>query len=200
MSRALSPPDAPPGCSATIEQLEDGMALHFPPLGWRAAGIFPLIWAGFWNLLTIPFAIGFYILAAAQGVANFCDPPTQWWLLFPLPFLLIGFSSVWLIHRLGRRGAVIVVDSEKLRIASIGVFKSRQEEWNRTEVVEVRAGPSSIEVNDEPVLELQFRFKDDPQFGLLAGRGDPDLKWAASVLRQALVLESPPSPGSRARR
>src|SRR5579859_5365635 len=105
MGRAVTPPEAPRGCSATIEHLDDGMALRFPPLGWRAAGVFPLIWTGFWNLLTIPFATGFYILAATKGVASFCDPPSQWWLLFPLPFLLIGLSSAWLIRRLGRREA-----------------------------------------------------------------------------------------------
>jgi hypothetical protein len=104
--------------------------------------------------------------------------------------LLIGFLSVWFIHRLGRRGAVIVVDSEKLRIVSIAVFKYRKQEWHRGEVVEVLAGQSGIEVNDQPVLELQFRFKEGPPFCLLAGRGDSDLKWAASVLRQVLALDS----------
>jgi hypothetical protein len=200
MSRSVSLSDAPRGCSAMIEQLDDGMALHFPPLGWKAAGIFPLIWTGVWNLFTIPFAIGFYILAATKGVESFCNPPSQWWLLFPLPFLLIGLLSVWWLRRLAQRGAVIVVDSEKLRIASIGVFKSRQKERIREEVVDVVAGPSSIEINEEPVLELQFRFKDGKQFCLLAGRGDADLKWAASVLRQALGLKSVPSAGSKARR
>jgi hypothetical protein len=183
-----------------IEQLDDGVALQFPPLGWKAAGLFPLIWTVVWNLFTIPFAIGFYILAATKGVADFCNPPSQWWLLFPLPFLLIGLSCAWILRRVARREAVIVVDSEKLRIASIGIFSTQREEWSRQDVVEVRASESSIEVNDEPVLELQILSKKGRTFHLLAGRGDADLEWAALVLQCALDLPLEAVPVARSER
>jgi hypothetical protein len=188
MDRHSSIPPAPPRCSAHIEHQPDGLAIIFPPLGWRAAGIFPLVWTASWNLHTIPFAIVFYILALAKGVASFCNPPSQWWLLFPLPFLLIGLLSVWGLYRLGRREAVIVLDSEKLKIASIGVFGPRTVQWNREDVVEIAARDDGSENSS---LELQFLSRSGLMFRLLAGRGESDLKWAASVLRRLLGLPPP---------
>jgi hypothetical protein len=190
MDRDLSIPAAPPGCSASIEHLPDGLAIVFPPLGWQAAGIFMLLWTTYWSLFTIPFVIGFYSMAFTNGVASFCNPPSHWWLLFPLPFLLIRMSSVWILYRLGRREAVIVLDSEKLRIASIEVFGARKAEWNREDVVAIRAR----ERGDEgPGLELQIHSRSGQLFRLLWGRGDADLKWAASVLRRMIRLP-PPQP------
>lgn len=189
MDRNATLPPAPPRCSAIIDQRADSLAIIFPPLGWQAGGIFPLVWTTGWNLSTIPFAIGFYSIALTKGVASFCNPPSQWWLLFPLPFLLIGLLSVWVLYRLGRREAVIILDSEKLKVASIGILGKRTAEWDRGDVDDIRASERG---DENPGLELQILSKSGLMFCLLACRGDSELKWAASVLRKAIRLSAPP--------
>ncbi|MCX7826807.1 MAG: hypothetical protein N2689_14800, partial [Verrucomicrobiae bacterium] len=49
------------------------------------------------------------------------------------------------------------------------------------------AGPSGMEINRVPVLELQIQRKDGRKTGFLAGRSDAELQWLAAVLRYALV-------------
>jgi hypothetical protein len=188
MDRVSSIPPAPHGCSASIEQRPDGLAIVFPPLGWQRAGTVLRRWTICWNLLMIPLVIAFYSMAFTNGVASFSCPPIEWWLLFPLPLLLISLSSVWVLYRLGRREAVIILNAEKLKVASIEVLGTKTAEWDRGDVVDIRAGARG---DEDPSIELQIRSKSGDMFRLLARRGNSELMWVASVLRKAIGLPDP---------
>src|SRR5262249_46611657 len=120
-----------------------------------------------------------------------------WWLLFALPLLLISLSSAWVLYRLGRREALISLDAEKLKVASIEILGTRTAEWDRGDVVDIRAGARG---DEDPSIGLQIHSQSGDMFRLLAGRGNSELRWAASVLRQAIGLPEPrPTPAEKLR-
>ena len=78
-----------------------------------------------------------------------------------------------------------------------GPFGTKQRDWAAEQIAKLFAGPSGMEVNEAPVLELQIVGSDSKKFGLLAGRSDDELKWMAAELRAALSLETPtPAPSN----
>ena len=63
---------------------------------------------------------------------------------------------------------------------------AKRREWPLGEVETVRVGPSGMEVNDVPVLELAILGHKGKLFGMLVGRDPRELAWMAGVLRQAI--------------
>jgi hypothetical protein len=63
----------------------------------------------------------------------------------------------------------------------------------------VVAAPSGISNSAGPVIELQIEALRHRPFGMLAGRDEAELRWLATVLRQALRLanEQGAGPGWR---
>jgi hypothetical protein len=73
-------------------------------------------------------------------------------------------------------------------VIQTGLFGTRQRQWPVTEIRRVCAGPSGMEVNDKPILELQIFGESSAKFGLLCGRSDEELRWMASELRVVLGI------------
>jgi len=160
----------PSGSNVTLEPQADGFTLRVPPVGtWRGNKglvIFGVIW---WA-----------VVAAITG----------WLALF-----IIGVAGVLaLAARLGRRRATIQATSDRLRIAYVGFFRSHTMEWSRDGLAAICVGPSGVEVNHKPVMELQIHPLAGRKFGFLADRDVAELQWIAAVLRQALGVSPKPPP------
>ena len=115
------------------------------------------------------------------------DPKAIWAIpAFLGLFWLAGIGLLLGGLNMGLRRAAIAFTSGTLMVIQTGLFGSKQRQWMYDAVAAVRAGPSGMTVNDQPVLELQIFGKEPSKFGMLAGRGDPELLWLASELREAL--------------
>jgi hypothetical protein len=87
---------------------------------------------------------------------------------------------------LGRRNAAIAVAGGTLMVIQKGLFRTKQREWPLEHVGAIDAGPSGIEVNDRPLLELQIYDQDGDKFAVLGGRSDAELHWLAGILREVI--------------
>lgn len=179
----LAPPPRPVETTIEVERYEDGITIRVPPLGLRkgSGGLFgfSLLWNGFMGLFTFVM-----VMAFLQDQAN---PKDSLW----VAFLFIGlFWSVGVLLlltsiNLGRRRAAIAIAGGTLMVIQKGLFRTKQREWPLEHIGAIDAGPSGVEVNDRPLLELQIFDQDGDKFAVLGGRSDDELQWLAGVLREA---------------
>jgi len=172
--------DQPAGSHIVLEATGDGVVLTIPPQGlWRGSKgllLAGLIWCAVMAIFTVLVA----------GTAEQAPWPV---LLFLAGFWLIGIALLVGAVNLGRRRATLTVRADGLSMRQIGLFGAKQAEWSRDQIASVVAGPSGMEINGVPVLELQIQRKDGRKTGFLAGRSDAELQWLAAVLRYALVCQ-----------
>jgi hypothetical protein len=179
----------PVGSRVRLEPRPDGLNLTVPPAGvWKGSKglfFFALLWCGFMTVFT--------------SLAVTTRAPWAL-LLFATAFWAIGLGLLAGAVNMGRRRALLRLDGAGLRVAQAGLFGAKRWEWPRAEIVEIRAGPSGMEVNEQPVLELQVHPRGGKKVGLLAGRDKAELQWMATHLRRALGLSQPTSgvPGESA--
>ena len=88
---------------------------------------------------------------------------------------------------MGRRRAAMAVANGALMVIQTGIFGSKRREWQQAEIKTIRVGPSGMEVNDRPVMQLQIVPVAGKPFGVLTGRDVAELEWMATLLRQALT-------------
>lgn len=92
------------------------------------------------------------------------------------------------------RGApLIAVTDGVLTIRQIGLRKPREWRFEPGEVAAVRMGPSGMEVNEKPVMELQIQSWVGKKVGVLSQRREDELQWLAAILRQALNVRAEPT-------
>ena len=177
--------EQPAKSTAILERQRDGVTITIPPLGMRRAcaelWYFSLLWNGFMVLFTVGFVAS---LAAGNAQGDVWEVGC---IVLPL-FWLVGIGLLLAaIHR-GRRHAMLAVVGDSLMTMQAGLFGTKQGEWRRDGLVDIRPGPSGMEVNDEPVLELHIVPREGRPFGLLRGRDVAELEWMATVLRRALRI------------
>ncbi|MCX6909963.1 MAG: hypothetical protein NTY01_18240 [Verrucomicrobia bacterium] len=173
----------PAGSNVTLEPQADGFALHVPPTGVWRSNKFLLIFGAFW--------CAFCALITGLTIGT-KDNTILFAMLFLALFWAIGIGMVFVAVKSGRCRATIHATGDRLRIAYVGVFRAQTREWLRDEIAAICAGPSGIEVNDRPVIELQIHPRTGGKLGLLAGRDVAELQWIAAVLRQAFGASSEP--------
>jgi hypothetical protein len=171
--------EQPENSRALLEHHRNGLTISFPASGlWKGGkGLFgfALLWCGFIGVFT-----GIFL---STGGAR------EWPVLaFLGVFWLIGVAMLLGAINIGRRQAVLAVLDGDLAIIQKGIFGATRVRMAGNEVAAVRAGPSGASVNDRPILELQVLPVAGTKVGLLAGRDDRELEWAATVLRQALQV------------
>lgn len=108
-------------------------------------------------------------------------------------FALMGVVGVLLaVHgvRVARRRAVIAIVGPKLLILQTGLIRSKERSWETADLETVRVGKSGIEINEQPVLELQVVPRVGLKYGLLAGRDVAEIAWIAAELRRRLGLKA----------
>jgi hypothetical protein len=178
-------PEQPAGSRAFLEENPDGPTITIPPAGvWRAAKallVFSVVWTG------ISLAVG-----GAFATALIRGGLRGWEAVVPLGlvtlFLGVGIAIFLAAVNMGRRRGVLAVVGDRLLVMQTGIFGGKRGEWPCDELADVRTGPSGIEVNSQPVLELQILPRDGTKLGLLAGRDRDELDWIATVLRRGLRL------------
>jgi len=114
-------------------------------------------------------------------------------LLFIAGFWLIGLGMLAGAVNLGRRTAKLSVDLGRLHVEINGLFGRKERVWSRDEIAAVCAGPSGMEVNDRPVIELQIHPVGGKKVGFLGGRDEPELRWMAAQLRRSLKVPARPA-------
>jgi hypothetical protein len=178
-------PNQPAGSKVIVEQQPQSVVLTIPPAGlWRGSrGLFAfaLFWLGFMVVFT-----GFVLFVGpGDGLVIF--------LVFIVLFWGVGISLLLGAINMGRRKAVLAVVDGTLMIYQTGLFRAKRHEWSKDQVEAIRTGPSGMEVNEVPVLELQIISSKGKKVGLLAGRDWDELRWIATVLRRNLDPEKLPA-------
>ncbi len=106
---------------------------------------------------------------------------------------MIGAALLLIGWNMGRRESAVAVVGNSVMVMQTSLRGSKRREWPRSEIKSAKVGPSGIEVNDRPILELQLHGPDKKLFGMLAGRDERELLWMATLLRQALKGTNPAS-------
>jgi hypothetical protein len=187
MNKSAEPDEfnQPPGSDVQVERFPEGITLRVPPAGiWKgSAGMFQF------GILWSVAIVGFTILFLVAGVAQAGNVSGALGLLAMMSiFGLAGACMLVAGWRMGKRESVVAVVGESVMVMQTGLRRAKRREWPRSEVKTVRAGPSNISVNDEPVVELQIHGSKGKLFGMLAGRDVRELTWMATLLRQALKM------------
>jgi hypothetical protein len=160
---------------ATVNEFPEGVTITLPPAGFRGGGSV---------LLTIGLMMAGImagLLALTRGLP----------VLFQGLFAVLGVVGLLVaIHgvRVARRRAVLAVVGRELLVMQTGLFKSKERRWSIEELATVRVDKSGIEINEEPVLELQVVPRSGLKYGLLAGRDVAEIAWIAAVLRRRLGI------------
>jgi hypothetical protein len=175
----------PAGSRAVVDEDAAGLTITLPPagLGKGTKGLFAF--AVLWCLITAGVTAGF-----AVGFGNGQVDDGLWIVALVLAvFWLVGVGLLLGGYQMGRRRAVLAVVGGRLLVLQSGPLGSKRREWPREDVARIAVGPSGMEVNEVPVLELQIQPKCGRKVGLLAGRDEAELHWLATRLRRALTSQ-----------
>lgn len=177
-----STPVQPGGSRIEIRRFDDGVSIEVPPAGlWRGSGGlfgFSLLCNGFLTLLTTA------VLRSVFG-GNPQDQVSWTVVPFLAIFWSVGIGILLGSIQMGRRHAGLAVAGGTLMVLQTGLFGKKQREWPLADILAIRAGPTGMTVNHQPVLELQIYDTHGGKLGLLAGRAEEELRWLAHELRLA---------------
>jgi hypothetical protein len=192
------PAQPPAGSCIEIHDFPDGCLVHVPRLGLirGTRGFFPF--ALLWTVVSVGIVV--VALVAGAGASN---PPPVWLVaLFPLAGVVMLLVSV----HMGYRETWIAIKEDLVGIRQQSPLRKFERRLNRAEIVTVQIGPSGVEVNHRPVMELQLLLRDGRKVGLASQLSEPELFWLAELARRRLGLaergprnpmNDPPSAGER---
>ena len=78
-----------------------------------------------------------------------------------------------------------------LFVSHHSIFRKQVQQWTVDQLETIGVGPSGVEINDRPVMELQIQPKAGGKYGLLSERTDDELVWIAAELNQSLGRPCP---------
>jgi hypothetical protein len=187
-----TPLGPPAGTTITLERFPDGVTIQVPPAG---------VWKGSKGLFSVAVLLIDFMLAITLCVVGLLvgGNPQQVKQDDPLWILPFFFSLFWAVGiglllaalNMGWRRAVLAVTGGSLMVLQTGLFGSKRKLWEAGEVEGVRTGPSGMEINKVPVLQLHI-LDGGGKFGMLTGRSDEELEWIAEELRTALKVGRQP--------
>jgi hypothetical protein len=182
-------PTQPLDSDVAIERREDGLTIRVPPVGiWRGSKgllFFSVLWMGFVAVFAI--VILLTIFGAIEG-----DADTNPWLmlLFLIPFAAVGVATLVIAINIGRRHADIATADGSLLVVHHSIFRKQVRQWTVEQLEKICVGPSGVEVNDVPVMEVQIQARTGKEFGFLSERQDDELAWIAAELNRSLSLDA----------
>jgi hypothetical protein len=166
-----------------VERSPGYLCCTIPPAGlWRGAKgvfLFGLFWCGFMAV------VSFVVLR--DGLPTHGSSPLGM-VAFIALFWLVGIGVMIAAVDMGKRTLKFTIAGTQLSIVNRGLFGPKQWELSRDEIAAIRADANGIEVDDQPVTELQIHPHIGKKIGLLAGRDEQEIRWLATELRQALQI------------
>lgn len=174
--------EAPAGSRVSVTRKEDGLTvIEVPPAGWwQLSNTFLLFLAPILVLGTY-LLVNFATLALGVQVSGLVE--------LLLAVGLVGSALIMVVVHNLRRWTVLAVNHQRLGVLETGGWvPERQRIFARDQIAAVRTGPGRIGQRGKDIIELYLFFKDGNKVGLLAGRDNAELRWLATVLRQALQV------------
>ena len=110
-----------------------------------------------------------------------------------LVFLLVSIALAMYARRRAHEQADITIDNQQLRIDITGK-SPKHYRWSAASIASIAALPSGLQVNNQPVFQLQIKLHNTgyaAPFKLFTGRDPADLRWLAAALLRALNLPTP---------
>jgi hypothetical protein len=202
----LERPERPADCRIIEEPLARGVQFVIPPAGFGHPDVRRYL------LLALAF------LGAAAGVSAFLqfvlgpDGPDadvrdslRFLWLFPGLLALGLVGAVEEVVRRARRHATLGVVGETLLVRQSNLYGTREREWPRSRVADVRVGHTlegrsllgprtrrAVLDRSDPIWELHIHLTGGEVVRLFDGYGDADLQWLATALRRALAVPASP--------
>lgn len=171
----------PSGSKIRCEQGNGRQLFVIPPAGLvkgsKGLFVFAVIWCVFIGTIA-----GFFLFGK-HNESEFWIP-----LMFFLVFLSIGVGMLLGAIQMGRRRAILSAGRDGVSIVVAGIFGTKRLDWTPQQIRFIRTGPSGMEMNNQPVIELQIHTDDGKKKGFLAGRDVDELKWLATRLRQEVAV------------
>jgi hypothetical protein len=186
--------DQPAGSSIVMTEQPGSLTFDVPPAGIKrgTAGlfVFACFWLAFMAVVSCAL-VGEFVRPAPQR------PQTNLWASISLLslFWLVGIGLMLGALHMARRRASVAVAEGRCLIVQVGLFGEKKRVWESGELSVVQVGPSGMEDNDQPVMELQFIPRKGQKFGILSARDVPELEWLATRLTKVLDL-LPAHPGA----
>ena len=110
--------------------------------------------------------------------------------LFLAVFWLIGIGMLLGAISMGKRQTMLAFIGDTFGVKTVGLFGTKEIKLRMDEIGTVRMGPSGVEVNDQPVMELQILGKDGKKrAGVLSERKEDELLWIAWLIRNKTGLK-----------
>lgn len=166
----------PAGTDITFRAEVNGLAISVPPRGlWKGSqGLF--FFSLFWNGFMLVFTVAMFHGKAPMPA-----------FLFILVFWIIGLGLLAGAIEMARRRVLLAVVNDVLAYRVTSPFRTTEKRFALADIDTVRVGPSGMEVNDRPVMELQIVPRRGKKVGLLPNRSREEQEWLAWVLRQQLA-------------
>jgi hypothetical protein len=173
-----------------VEWFGEEVTVRVPSLGMTGSLLGILLAGAFFDLVGMV-ALVIFLQKLVAKPNNFSQ--YEGLLLFVAVFGGVGLALILASLNMAKRQAALAVTDGVLMALQTGLFGSRQREWQPGEVHAVRVGPSGLEINNKPVMELQIVDAHGRKFSMLAGHREEDLVWLAQTLSRSLKLPPPAS-------
>jgi hypothetical protein len=211
LRRALAMPDADPECVVFLERAEKpagcrileqrnavGVTLIVPATGYRHPDVrrYLLMAAGF---VAAALAAGGILFAVSlEQLADDVRFLPQFLWFLPALLLIGAAGALEEVVRRARRHATFTVIGDTLLVRRTNLYGTRQRQWRRLQVTDVRVGDTlegrvvnprtrrAVLDRNDPTWELHIHLRGGEIVRFLDGYGDADLQWLATVLRRAL--------------
>lgn len=189
-------PPQPTGSRSVLEVQDAGLTLRIPPAGLikgsKGLFVFSLLWCGFMAVFTTLAVLAVTGVFEAESDIDSVGEALGA-AAFVAVFWAVGIGMMIGAINAGRRQAVIDIvgtgEHATLLITRQSLFGTKQHEWPVGQLDRIRVGPSGMEVNNRPVMELQIHPTQGKKVGILRQLEDDQLRWIASNLRVALGVK-----------
>ena len=169
------------------DALDGTTAFHIPAVGFRGTGV-PILTllGGGWTAIS---AFLFFTIAIDLGAGQV--GPLAWiqQLIVPALSVLVGVILLLVARNLAIRSAMIGIQDGLLFFERKSLFGSKWTEFEVSNIQRITLGPSGVEVNEEPVFELQIYDGENKKHGLLSRLTTGELRWLAQELNDRLGLD-----------
>jgi hypothetical protein len=146
---------------------------------------FSVIWNGFVGVFVIVL-----VLTISGAIEGDADTNPWFMLLFLTPFAAVGLATLVAAINIGRRHADIATACDSLLVVHHSIFRKQVRQWAVDQLEKICVGPSGVEVDDVPLMELQIQPRAGRKYGLLSERQDDELEWIAAELNRSLGLDA----------